>query len=272
MAQKSLPDEIAGVRRRQTGPAAERSGGLLAGYLDSRQEVPLLAQMLAFPVAEEAGEGRQLARFAGLNRDQLAAYVRLAGTVESKEEIPVDLPADLLDDLLSGDQVRVQDAAGRLQSAEPQRDGPKHQAHRSQLLQMIQNPEALAQSRVNAGAALGQIGDGREGVSSREPLLIPITKDLTFLMGDKKQEVTVPAPFAIARYPVTNAQYRFLYRRWRLHREGGGKSAGRRKGADQRKSLTQPRFWDNAHRAAQPARRGRQLVRSGGLCRLAGPA
>ena len=248
LAQKSLPDEIAEVPERQTGPAAERSGGLLAGYLDSRQEVPLLAQMLAFPAAEEAGEGRQLARFAGLNRDQLAAYVRLAGTVESKEEIPVDLPADLLDDLLSGDQVRVQDAAGRLQSAEPQRDGPKHQAHRSQLLQVIQNPEAPAQSRVNAGDALGQIGDGREGVSSLEPLLIPITKDLTFLMGDDKQEVTVPAPFAIAMYPVTNAQYRFFI-------EDGGYTEQRwlekcwtTEGRNYRQEnrWTQPRFWDNA--------------------------
>ena len=189
-----------------------------------------------------------MARFVGLDRDQLAAYVRLAGTVESEEDLPVDLPADLLDDLLSGEEVLMQDAAGRLESEEPQRDGPKHQTHRRQLLKVIENQEEPLSSRVTAGDALGLIWDEREGVATQEPLLMPITEDLTFLMGDDKQEVTIPAPYAIAKYPVTNAQYRFFI-------EDGGYSDPRwlercwtAEGRDYRhkNNWTQPRYWDNA--------------------------
>ena len=226
----------------------ERSGGLLAPYLDDRQQYALLAQLLAYPPAEEAGSGRQLARFAGLNRDQMAAYVQLAGTVESEEELPLDLPADLLADLLSGDRLRMQDAAGRLESEEPQKDGPKHRTHRVPLVNIVQNPAELLERRVNAGDALGWIGDERQGVSSLEPQLIPIIEDLTFLMGDEKQEVTIPAAFAIAQYPITNAQFRFFI-------EEGGYSEARwldkcwtKEGRDyrQKNNWTQPRYWDDA--------------------------
>ncbi|MBX3057624.1 MAG: SUMF1/EgtB/PvdO family nonheme iron enzyme [Anaerolineae bacterium] len=62
--------------------------------------------------------------------------------------------------------------------------------------------------RAEAGDALGLLGDPRPGVCTREPEMIPIPAG-PFLMGDKKYTVHVDA-FAIARYPVTNAQYRFF--------------------------------------------------------------
>ena len=240
----AVPPETPGGEKSQ---ARERSGGLLAPYLDDRQQHALLAQMLAYPAAEEAGAGRQLARFAGLGREQLAAYVQLAGTVESEEELLPDLPADLLADLLSGERVLMQDAAGRLQSDEPGRDGPKHKAHRRQLLQVVENPQEPQDQRVNAGEALGLVGDDRAGVSTLEPLLIPISADLTFLMGDEKHKVTIPVPYAIAQYPVTNAQFRFFI-------EAGGYTDPRwldscwtaeGRAYRQKENWTQPRYWDD---------------------------
>ena len=53
---------------------------------------------------------------------------------------------------------------------------------------------------------LGRLGDPRPGVCELEPRLLPIPTG-SFLMGEKKYNVTVAQPFAIARYPVTHAQY-----------------------------------------------------------------
>ncbi len=208
-------------------PAApERSGGLLAAYLEERQRYTLLEQMLAYPVEEAAGAGRERARFAGLSREQMAAYVRLAGAVESKPAaVPVDVPADLLAEMLSGDAVRLQDATARVTEQEKEPDGPLHQAFRGELLDIIRNPEQLAAVRASAGNALGQLGDLRFRPEAwylpDEPLLgfveIPAGP---FLMGSDQKEdsqaqeqetpqhkVTLPA-YYIARYPVTVAQFR----------------------------------------------------------------
>ncbi|MCP4427909.1 MAG: SUMF1/EgtB/PvdO family nonheme iron enzyme [Chloroflexi bacterium] len=70
--------------------------------------------------------------------------------------------------------------------------------------------------KVEAGIALGYLGDPRPGVCSLEPKLIPI-KAGAFLMGDEKYTIKLEA-FHIAQYPVTNAQYR-------LFTEDGGYTA-----------------------------------------------
>ncbi len=158
--------------------------------------------------------------------------------------MPVDVPADLLDEMLSGDRVKIQDAAGRLLSGEADTDGPKHRAHRKQLFRVICDPDEPAQRRVSAGDALGLLDDPRDGVTTLEPDLIPITEALTFLMGEEKQKVTVAEPFAIARYPVTNAQYRYF------HEDGGYRQAWQRcwtvEGWQFRESegWTEPRSWN----------------------------
>lgn len=75
--------------------------------------------------------------------------------------------------------------------------------------------------------------------------MIPIPAG-TFLMGDKKYTVQVDA-FAIAHYPVTNAQYRFFV-------EAGGyenpdfwtKEGWQQRGKEK---WTQPRYWDDSFTA-----------------------
>ena len=62
--------------------------------------------------------------------------------------------------------------------------------------------------RAEAGTTLAHLGDSRPGVCSLEPEMVDIAAG-TFLMGEKTYPVTLAA-FAIGRYPVTNAQYRFF--------------------------------------------------------------
>ncbi|MCA9952887.1 MAG: SUMF1/EgtB/PvdO family nonheme iron enzyme [Anaerolineales bacterium] len=76
--------------------------------------------------------------------------------------------------------------------------------------------------------------------------MIPIEAQLTFLMGDANKAVTVPKPFAIARYPVTNAQFRFFVEdggyseKWKQCWTKDGLQGWQFKG-----SVTQPRYWNN---------------------------
>ncbi len=61
-----------------------------------------------------------------------------------------------------------------------------------------------------AGHMLGLLGDPRPGVCTPEPDLIPIPAG-TFLMGEKElYEIEIARPFAIGRYPITNAQYQLF--------------------------------------------------------------
>ena len=64
--------------------------------------------------------------------------------------------------------------------------------------------------RMLAGDALGRLGDPRPGVCTLEPELMPVAAG-AFQMGDKKlHAIEIAQPYAIARYPVTNAQFRMF--------------------------------------------------------------
>lgn len=63
--------------------------------------------------------------------------------------------------------------------------------------------------RLLAGQVLGRLGDSRKGVVTREPALVAIPAG-PFLMGEEKHTVTIPEPYGIGRYPVTNAQYQMF--------------------------------------------------------------
>ncbi len=65
-------------------------------------------------------------------------------------------------------------------------------------------------TRMLAGDALARLGDERPGVCTLEPEMILIDSGLTFKMGEELYEITLEQPFALARYPVTNAQFRFF--------------------------------------------------------------
>ncbi len=87
-----------------------------------------------------------------------------------------------------------------------------HRQLHGRLLNLLTTRQKKLQpaTRMIAGEALGRLGDEREGVCTLEPELVPISTGLTFLMGDNKDEITIAQPFAIGKYPVTNAQYRFF--------------------------------------------------------------
>ena len=124
-----------------------------------------------------------------------------------------------------------------------------HKRLHSRLVRLLTTGKKRLQpaTRMAAGDALGRLGDERPGVCSLEPELIPITTELTFLMGDDKDEIAIAQPFAIGKYPVTNAQYRFFV-------DDGGYTnpkwlqkcwteAGRRALRDN--GWTEPRWWDD---------------------------
>ncbi|MCB0627900.1 MAG: SUMF1/EgtB/PvdO family nonheme iron enzyme [Saprospiraceae bacterium] len=202
-------------------------GGLLDEYLNNRSKYALLARLMTYPAESEAGSGASRARFTGLTRPQVAVYVRLAGAVES-EPVPVDVPTDLLGDLLSGEEVQIRDAAGRLDSQEPATDGQLHQAARQQLLTILSNPQQPTRQRLSAGDALALIGDPR--FHDQSGFYLPCDDLLGFVeipagqfrMGspagedtsDDKREQPQHSlhldSFYLARYPVTVAQFRLF--------------------------------------------------------------
>lgn len=205
-------------------PAQERGKGQLDNYLNDRAKYARLARMLTYPPADEAGEGRNLARFGGLKLSQLAAYVRLAGAVESEtaEAAPVTLSADLLANFLSDDDVVIRIAASQLESEEPEKGGPKHKAVQEQLIQIVSNPARTVTERVSAGKSLAFVGDPRLGVGvvEKDGILMPdiawgeeVPAGTYEIGGDKdassldRCQVMIERPYRLSRYPITNAQF-----------------------------------------------------------------
>lgn len=78
------------------------------------------------------------------------------------------------------------------------------------LAQLLTLGKLTPRERVEAGDILGRLGDLRPGVSTLEPDLVRVGAG-KFLMGEKElHEIEIAQPFAIGRYPVTNAQYQFF--------------------------------------------------------------
>jgi formylglycine-generating enzyme required for sulfatase activity len=201
-------------------------GGLLDEYLTNRAKYALLARLMTCLPEDEVGSGAERARFGGLTRPQVEVYVRLAGAVES-DPVPVDAPPDLMNEFLSGDAVKVSDAAARLESQETA-DGPIRQAARRQLLAVLADPQQSTYQRLSAGDALGQIGDPR--FHDESGFFLPNDDLLGFVEipagpfrmgGDPQQEPNAREDeqpqhtlhldsFYLARYPVTTAQFKLF--------------------------------------------------------------
>ncbi|MCB0012593.1 MAG: SUMF1/EgtB/PvdO family nonheme iron enzyme, partial [Anaerolineales bacterium] len=124
---------------------------------------------------------------------------------------------------------------------------------RDRLVALVARGRLTPRERAEAGSTLARLGDPRPGVCTLEPDLIPIPAG-TFLMGDEKDEIILDA-YAISRYPVTNAQFRYFV-------EDGGYTEKWRacwtdEGWQQRSegSWIEPRFWDDErfNQANQPA-------------------
>jgi formylglycine-generating enzyme required for sulfatase activity len=202
-------------------------GGELGEYLHNRAKYLLLERLLTYPPEAETGSGADRARFSGLTRPQVEAYVRLAGAVEN-DPVPLDAPTDLMDDLLSGEAIKIGDAAGRVAADETEADGPLRQAVQRQLVTVLSDPQRPTKQRLSAGDALGHVGDSRFHKADGfflpdEPLLgfveIPAGQ---FRMGsDPEQDSQAEKAeqpqhslhleqFFMARYPVTMAQFKLF--------------------------------------------------------------
>jgi formylglycine-generating enzyme required for sulfatase activity len=120
------------------------------------------------------------------------------------------------------------------------------------LAALLEQEALTPQQRAEAGDALGKLGDLRPGVCSLEPDLVEIPAG-EFLYGEKKERRKLQQPFAIARYPVTVAQFGMFMaaggyeepRYW-----GGEESAGWRwrmsehdPGWRGEGPVTQPEYW-----------------------------
>ncbi len=211
-----------------TSKTEVRQGGLLEPYLSEWRKYASLERLLRFPTLDEAGEGRERARFMGMEAKDLPAYVYLVSVAtEGSAEQASDLPIakDLLADMLSGDRALVRDAAERLQRAPESEQEYSLDSWRQALVKVLQSPQAATRERVSAGDALAYLGDPRFREDAwylpDEPMLgfVEIPEG-PFLMGsdpaidpdaqDEEQpqhEVHLPTYF-IARYPVTVAQFR----------------------------------------------------------------
>jgi len=77
---------------------------------------------------------------------------------------------------------------------------------RDLLVALLENEALTPQQRAEAGDALGALGDPRPGVCTPEPDLIEIPAG-DFLYGEDRKTHTIEQPYAIARYPVTEAQF-----------------------------------------------------------------
>lgn len=219
--------ESGGVSTEVETTSASR-GGLLNPYLENRSQYALLIRLMTYPPEDEAGEGVHRARFTGLSREQVEAYVRLAGAVESDTPAPVDIPAPLLDALLGNDPVQIQDAVSRIQSDEPEADGPKHQHIRAQMVQVLSSPDRPVAARLSAGEALAHLGDPR--FHDAAGFCLPKDEMLGFVeipagnfrMGSNPEQDdqagpheqpqhTVPLEtFYLAKYPVTVGQFQLF--------------------------------------------------------------
>ncbi|MEM7330991.1 MAG: SUMF1/EgtB/PvdO family nonheme iron enzyme, partial [Chloroflexota bacterium] len=82
---------------------------------------------------------------------------------------------------------------------------------REQLVALLASGVLTPLQRSEAGEALGLLGDPRAGVTTLEPIMLTIPAGKVNYTNDANEPQTTQLdPFAIAQYPVTNAQYRFF--------------------------------------------------------------
>lgn len=215
----NLEDHFDRMQRDITSPveSASRAPGAseAASLVEGRSEPPAppgqrtlvekyenrkpLMEMLLTPTAS---------RFKG---KQLAPYIYLTTTViEEPAPETINIPVDtrIWDDLMSNDPTKIEAAVGRI-------DEPQKSSYIHRLLAMLtdQKTDDLNQ-RISAATALGMLGDPRQGTPplyEMEMVEIPAGE---FRMGSDDSDNEKPAhtvyldAFEIARYPLTNLQYK----------------------------------------------------------------
>ena len=92
-----------------------------------------------------------------------------------------------------------------------ERGGDEFVAQREELAralaEVVEGTALPAKDRVRAGVLLGELGDLRPGVCTLPPVIVGFDK-ASFVIGNGwKEQSVIIAPFALARYPITNAQF-----------------------------------------------------------------
>jgi formylglycine-generating enzyme required for sulfatase activity len=120
--------------------------------------------------------------------------------------------------------------------------GPQRKRLQDWLVDALRSSRRPAQERAHAGRALARVGDPRPGVGLREDGLPDIVwcevPAGPFLMGSTEEDdqaydyetpqhkQVVAAPYAISRYPITNAQYAAFVHAGGYHTQGYWTEAG----------------------------------------------
>ncbi len=210
--------------------------------------------LCAYYLAETVREGNQIAAFLAADnrladswwREAILLTIGHIGVSSKKNALAL---TQRLTQLSGSDDLELAAAelAGTAFLELESQDDRVRQQLSGRLFKMLVKRDFAAQpaTRAIAGDALGRLGDERPGVCTWKPELILIADDLEFLMGEEKKPVRVPMPFEIAKYPATNAQFRYFW-------EDGGYTEkwqhcwtpeGWR--YKERNNWTEPRYWDD---------------------------
>ncbi len=207
--------EMADAESVSVREAAEESD-TLAPYM--AREYALLRQMMQYPSPEEAGKGQQQARFEGLNLEQMAAYVHLAGSAAAETIVTPAIDSNLMADMVSGDSALIDNAAAHMKEIEEERQKKlkKNETlthpEAEQLVRVLENKQESMKRRVSAGDALATVGDPRFAADRWQ---LPADEMAGFVevpagafqMGDKNEKRELPM-YYIGKYAVTTAQFK----------------------------------------------------------------
>ena len=201
----------------ESNPLENRYGELIAPYVSNWKTFGVLEKLLCCP--EETDEDFERASFLSLNRMQIERYLSLASTGDILSEERLFRIGDLVEELKSGDEVKIKSILSEIDQIEIDPAGPKHTKIRNVLLSLMNSPEIELENRRKIGDELGRIGDSRFEESwlyfPKDDFLgfVKVLGVNDYLCESITEEGNNNKEFYIAKYPVTVDQFRYYLRR-----------------------------------------------------------